>query len=154
MTLHARSERGSKQQPFSQYASNDSGENLSKRPRDLSGRKIAILATDGFEKSELMEPRKALEAAGAKTVVVSLKPGRIKSWDEKNWSDSIQVDETLDDANPAEFDGMVLPGGVMNPDTLRADPRVPKFVRAFVDSGKPVAAICHGPWNLIEAGAV
>ena len=157
MTLHAtRTDRASKADPFSTKISDEGDAHLEsrKRSRDLSGRKIAILATDGFEKSELMEPRKALETAGAKTIVVSLKAGRIKSWDEKNWSDSIQVDEDLDSANAAEFDGLVLPGGVMNPDSLRADPRVAPFVRAFVQSEKPIAAICHGPWNLIEAGAV
>ncbi len=120
----------------------------------LAGRKIAILATDGFERSELVEPRQALKEAGAETVLISLKPGEIKSWDEDNWGPAEKVDLALDKANPADFDGLLLPGGVQNPDTLRQERLAVEFVRAFFVAGKPVAAICHGPQLLIEASVV
>jgi protease I len=120
----------------------------------LKGKKIAILATDGFEQVELTEPRKALDAAGATTVVVSPKSGEIKGWKFKEWGDTVKVDKPLDDANPNEFDALVLPGGVINPDHLRMDPKAVNFVRQFVSTGKTVAAICHGPWTLLEAGAL
>jgi protease I len=120
----------------------------------LKGKKIAILATDGFEQVELTEPRKALDAAGATTVVVSPKAGEIKGWKLKEWGDTVKVDKPLDDANPNEFDALVLPGGVINPDHLRMDPKAVNFVRQFVSTGKTVAAICHGPWTLLEAGAL
>ena len=113
----------------------------------LKGKKIAILATDGFEQVELTEPRKALDAAGATTVVVSPKAGEIKGWKLKEWGDTVKVDKPLDDANPNEFDALVLPGGVINPDHLRMDPKAVNFVRQFVSTGKTVAAICHGPWQ-------
>jgi protease I len=121
---------------------------------NLNGKKIAILATDGFEQSELLEPRKALDEAGATTVVIAPKAGRIKGWNHTDWGESVKVDKTLADANPQEYDALVLPGGVMNPDHLRMDPSAVNFVRQFVSTGKTVAAICHGPWTLIEAGAV
>jgi protease I len=121
---------------------------------NLKGKKIAILATDGFEQSELMEPRKALDAAGATTVVIAPKSGEIRGWKSKDWGQSVKVDQTLENANPNEYDALVLPGGVMNPDHLRMDPAAVNFVRQFVATGKTVAAICHGPWTLIEAGAV
>jgi protease I len=121
---------------------------------NLKGKKIAILATDGFEQSELMEPRKALDAAGATTVVIAPKSGEIRGWQSKDWGQSVKVDQTLENANPNEYDALVLPGGVMNPDHLRMDPAAVNFVRQFVATGKTVAAICHGPWTLIEAGAV
>jgi protease I len=120
----------------------------------LSGKKIAILATDGFEQVELIEPRKALYDAGAKTIVISPKNGEIRGWNFKQWGEAVKVDQPLEDANPNEFDALVLPGGVMNPDHLRMDPKAVNFVRQFVSTGKPVAAICHGPWTLIETGAV
>ena len=120
----------------------------------LNGKKVAILATDGFEQSELMEPKKALEAAGAQTHVVSLKSGEIKGWDDKNWGDSVKVDVTIDAASAADYDALVLPGGVMNPDTLRTNEAAVGFVRDFFAAGKPVGAICHGPWTMIEAGVV
>ena len=120
----------------------------------LNGKKIAILATDGFEQSELLEPRKALDEAGATTVVIAPKAGKIKGWNHTDWGESVKVDKTLADANPQEYDALVLPGGVMNPDHLRMDPSAVNFVRQFVSTGKTVAAICHGPWTLIEAGAV
>jgi protease I len=120
----------------------------------LKGQRIAILATDGFEQSELMEPRKALNDAGATTEVVSLKSGKIKGWNHKDWGTEVDVDITLDSAKADDFDALLLPGGVMNPDRLRMEPKAVEFVRAFTKSGKPVAAICHGPWTLIEADAV
>lgn len=121
---------------------------------NLHGKKVAILATDGFEQAELMEPRKALEEAGAKTEVIAPKDGEIKGWNSKDWGESVKVDKTLDGAKPQDYDALVLPGGVMNPDRLRMDPTAVDFVRKFVETGKPVAAICHGPWTLIEAGVV
>ena len=120
----------------------------------LTGKHIAILATDGFEQSELLEPKKALEEAGASTTIVSLKPGKIRGWKESTWGDEIQVHQTVDSANCDDFDGILLPGGVMNPDKLRDNPQAVDFVRDFVDQGKVVAAICHGPWILINAEAV
>lgn len=116
--------------------------------------KIAILATDGFEQVELTEPRKALDEGGATTVVISLKRGEIKGWKFKEWGDTVKVDKVLDEANPTEYDALVLPGGVINPDHLRMDPKAVNFVRQFVSTGKTVAAICHGPWTLVEADAV
>ena len=121
---------------------------------NLKGKKIAILATDGFEQSELLEPRKALDEAGARTEVIAPKDGKIKGWNMKEWGESVKVDKTLEDANPNDYDALVLPGGVMNPDHLRTDPRAVNFVRQFVSTGKTVGAICHGPWTLVEAGAV
>jgi protease I len=120
----------------------------------LQGKKIAILATDGFEQSELLKTREALDAAGATTQVVSLKPGHIKAWNEKNWGDSVKVDLTLDAADADHFDGLLLPGGVMNPDKLRAESKAVDFARAFFRQRKPVAAICHGPQLLIDADVV
>jgi len=121
---------------------------------NLKGKKVAILAADGFEQVELTEPRKALQDAGADTKVVSPAEGRVKGWNHKDWGDEISVDVALKSAEPEDFDALLLPGGVMNPDHLRMDPDAVKFVRGFVDAGKPIAAICHGPWTLIEAGAV
>ena len=120
----------------------------------LNGKKIAILATDGFEQAELMEPRKALDHEGATTVVISPRGGEIKAWKSKEWGESVKVDKTLENANPNDYDALVLPGGVMNPDHLRMDPKAVNFVRQFVSTGKPVAAICHAPWTLVEADAV
>jgi protease I len=120
----------------------------------LKGKKIAILATDGFEQVELTEPRKALDDAGATTVIVSPKKGEIKGWELKDWGDTVTVDKVLDDANPNEYDALVLPGGVMNPDHLRMEPRAVNFVRQFASTGKTVAAICHGAWTLLEAGVL
>ena len=120
----------------------------------LRGKRIAILATDGFEQAELMEPRKALDDAGATTEVVSLKSGEIKGWKTKDWGDKVRVDKTLDQAKPQDYDALVLPGGVINPDRLRMEPRAVNWVKDFVATGRPVAAICHGPWTLVEAGVV
>ncbi|MBW8735078.1 MAG: type 1 glutamine amidotransferase [Asticcacaulis sp.] len=120
----------------------------------LSNLNVAILATDGFEDSELRKPREALDQAGAKTIVVSQRDGEIRGWAMKDWGDNVRVDATLAEADPADFDALLLPGGVINPDRLRIDPRAVAFVRAFVDANKPIAAICHGPWTLINAGGV
>jgi protease I len=122
--------------------------------QDLQGKKVAILATDGFEQSELLEPRKALDQAGATTKVVSPATGKIKGWNHTDWGQEVSVDLPLSSAKANDFDALLLPGGVMNPDHLRMNPEAVNFVKSFTDSGKPVAAICHGPWTLIEAGAV
>ncbi len=119
----------------------------------LKGMRIAILATDGFEQSELTEPRKALDAAGADTEVISPKAGKIRGWNHKEWGEDVAVDQALDQADPDAFDALVLPGGVMNPDSLRMQPRAVAFVKSFFDAGKPVGAICHGPWTIVESGA-
>jgi len=121
--------------------------------QNLSGIRVAILATDGFEQSELLEPRRALNEAGANTEIVSLKSGEIKGWNHKEWGQSVAVDKTVDSADAKNFDALLLPGGVMNPDNLRMNAKAVDFVRAFFAAKKPVAAICHGPWTLIEAGA-
>ena len=121
---------------------------------NLQGKKVAILVTDGFEQSELLEPRKALDQAGATTKVVSPAGNKAKGWKHKEWGDEVPVDVALDSAKAEEFDALLLPGGVMNPDQLRMNPKAVEFVKHFTDAGKPVAAICHGPWTLIEAGAV
>jgi protease I len=120
----------------------------------LSGKKIAFLATDGFEQAELLDPRKALDDAGATTVVIAPKEGEIKAWDMKDWGKSIKVDKTVANANPNDYDALVLPGGVINPDRLRMDPAAVNFVKKFVETGRTTAAICHGPWTLLEAGVV
>jgi protease I len=122
--------------------------------QELAGKRVAILATDGVEQVELTEPREALDDAGAKTQVVSPKPGSIKAWQHDRWGDEIEVDLALGNANAGSFDALLLPGGVMNPDKLRTDPKAVEFVRAFFAAGKPVAAICHGPWLLVEADVV
>lgn len=120
----------------------------------LNGKKIAILATDGFEHSELFEPMKALKEAGASVEIVSLKEGEIKSWKDKNWGESLKVDRAVADVDAEEFDALVLPGGVINPDKLRMDKDAVEFVRDMAVAGKPIAAICHGPWTLVEADVV
>jgi protease I len=119
----------------------------------LTGLRVAILATDGFEQSELTEPRTVLDAAGASTEVVSPKQGEVKGWNHKEWGQKVGVDQALSEADPKDYDALLLPGGVMNPDALRWQPQAVVFVKAFFDAGKPVAAICHGPWTVIEAGA-
>lgn len=120
----------------------------------LHGKRIAILATNGFEQSELLEPRKALDGAGATTEVISPADGKIKGWNHKDWGNEVPVDVSLKSAKAEDFHALLLPGGVMNPDQLRMQPEAVAFVKHFVDAGKPIAAICHGPWTLIEAGAV
>jgi protease I len=116
--------------------------------------RIAILATDGYERSELREPLEKLRAEGARVEVISPKGEQIRSWDKKDWGDSVAVDRTLDEASPEDYDALVLPGGQINPDVLRIDENAVDFVRRFAQSGKPLAAICHGPWLLIEADVV
>lgn len=121
----------------------------------LNDCKVAMLATDGFEQSELTEPKRLLEEAGAKvTVIAPDGKQQIKGWDKKDWGDEVKVDQSLDQADANSFDALVLPGGVMNPDNLRQVPKAIEFVKAFGDAGKTIAAICHGPWTLINAGLV
>lgn len=115
---------------------------------------IAILATDGFEESELKSPKEAMEREGFKVDIISLKPGKIKAWDHGNWSNEYQVDNTLDKVTAKDYDALVLPGGVINPDKLRTNEDALNFVKDFFDQSKPVAAICHGPWTLINADVV
>jgi protease I len=120
---------------------------------NLKGLKVAILVTDGFEQDELVKPRQALDEAGAETKVVSPKDDSAKGWKFTDWGESVKVDQRLNEAKAKEFDALLLPGGVMNPDKLRMDRQAVEFVKAFFDAGKPVAVICHGPWTIIEAGA-
>ena len=119
---------------------------------DLKGVKVAILVTDGFEQVELTEPRKALDAAGAETRIVSPKHEKVRGWKFTEWGDDLPVDLPIERAAPQDFDTLLLPGGVMNPDKLRMEPKAVEFVKAFFRDGKPVAAICHGPQTLIETG--
>jgi len=119
-----------------------------------NGKRVAILATDGFEESELREPREALLQAGAFVDLISLEAGAIKGWKDGDWGDTEQVDRAVADANADDYDALLLPGGVMNPDKLRMNADAVAFVRAFFDQHKPVAAICHGPWILAEADVV
>jgi protease I len=111
----------------------------------LQNKRVAILATEGFEYVELIKPKQALEEAGAKTQVISPKEGKIRGWDIDKWGDEVSVDVSLNAANPENYDALLLPGGVINPDKLRQEPKAVQFVRAFFEAGKPVAAICHGP---------
>lgn len=120
----------------------------------LKGFKVAMLATDGFEQSELSEPKKALEHAGAHVDIVSLKKGKIKGWQHSHWGDEFDVDVEVHAANPHHYQALVLPGGVMNPDRLRLSEDAIHFIQDFVKNNKPIAAICHGPWTLINAGGV
>jgi protease I len=122
--------------------------------KDLSGKRIAILATDGFEQSELLMPRKALLNAGAEVDIVSPKEGSIQGMNHDEKGERVEVDCLLDEADEENYDALMLPGGVANPDKLRTMEKAVSFVRAFVDSAKPIAAICHGPWTLVEADAV
>jgi protease I len=121
---------------------------------ELRNKRVAALVDNGFEQSELAEPKKALEAAGAKVDVVSPQDTKVKGWQHIKWGDEFSVDRKLEDVRADEYDALLLPGGVMNPDKLRANAKAVQFVKGFVDAGKPIAAICHGPWTLIEAGAV
>src|SRR3954454_5226265 len=120
----------------------------------LDGKKIAILATDGVEQVELVEPRKALEEAGAKTDLVSFEAGEIQGFDHLDHADKLKVDRTLSDVSADDYDGLLIPGGVANGDFLRADETAVKFAAAFAEAHKPIAAICHAPWVLVEAGIV
>jgi protease I len=120
---------------------------------DLSGLRVAILIDDGFEEVEMVRPRKALDEAGADTSIVSPQHQKVRAWDMTKWSTRYPVDIALDVALPGDFDALLLPGGVINPDRLRIQPEAVAFVKSFFDAGKPVGAICHGPWTIIEAGA-
>lgn len=120
----------------------------------LSGRKVAVLATDGFEQSELEKPVDALKAAGATVEIVALAPGHIQGMEHEEKGRKVDVDRVVADADAGDYDALVLPGGVSNPDKLRADAAAVAFVRAFSQAGKPIAAICHGPWTLINAEAI
>lgn len=120
----------------------------------LQDMKVAILVTDGFEQVELTEPRKALEQAGAEARVVSPAKGKVKGWNHTDWGSEIPVEEPLDQARADQYDALLLPGGVMNPDKLRRNEQALAFVKGFFDEQKPVAVICHGPWTLIDAGVV
>ena len=121
---------------------------------DISGKRIAILATNGFEQSELEVPLKKLREAGATVEIVSLEPGEIKGWEKKNWGRAVPVDRTLDEAKSSDYDALVLPGGQINPDLLRVEPKAVDFVKAFWNDKKVIGAICHAPWLLVEAGIV
>src|SRR5436190_11893286 len=112
----------------------------------LKGKRIAILVADGFEQEEMTEPRRALEEAGAKAEIVSPAPGRVKGWKHVEWGDTFPVDTPLEEAEAGRYDGLLLPGGVMNPDKLRREEKALQLVRSFFQAGKPVAAICHAPW--------
>lgn len=118
----------------------------------LKGKRVAVLVTDGFEQEELTAPKKALEEAGAVAHIVAPSRGTVRAWKSTDWGDTFPVDVPLAEARPDAYDALVLPGGVMNPDRLRRNPKVLEFVRAFFASGKPTGAICHGPWTLIDAG--
>jgi len=122
--------------------------------RELSGKRVAILVADGFEQVELTEPKAALEKAGAATAIVSPNKDEVRGWQHTKWSDTFPVDVQLDDAKAQDFDALLLPGGVINPDKLRIVPEAIEFIRGFLQDRKPVAAICHGPWTLIDAEAV
>lgn len=118
----------------------------------LTNRKIAILATDGYEQSELEKPRDALLSEGAEVHIISLEAGKIRGWDEDNWGRSVNVDRTLDEADADDYDALVLPGGQINPDILRTDAKAVGFIKAMNAADKPIGAICHAPWLLVEAG--
>ncbi|MCB8932927.1 MAG: type 1 glutamine amidotransferase [Fimbriimonadaceae bacterium] len=122
--------------------------------KKIEGKKIAILATNGFEESELFDTKKRLEDAGATTTIVSLETGDIKSWKGDGWGKQAHVDKTVDQCRAEDFDALMIPGGVANPDRLRMSDKAVRFVKGFVESGRPIGAICHGPWMLAEADAL
>jgi len=124
--------------------------------KQLNGKRVAILVTNGFEQEELTGPKEALEAAGAETEIVSPAEKKVRGWEgeDQDWGSKFNVDVPLAEANARNYDALLLPGGVMNPDKLRIEPQAIEFIRQFVNSGKPIGAICHGPWTLIDAGAV
>jgi len=123
-------------------------------PTTLQGKRVALLATDGVEEVEYTQPREAVERAGGRPELISIEPGQIQAFQHLDKSGTYPVDRTVSDANPDEYDALVLPGGVANPDALRTHPDVVQFVKSFFDAHKPVAAICHAPWTLIEAGVL
>ena len=120
----------------------------------LSGKRVAILVAEGFEQVEMTGPRKALTEAGAKTEIVSPAKGEVQGWNHFDKAERFKVDVPVESANAGDYDALLLPGGVANPDQLRGNPKAVQFVKQFVESGKPIGVICHGPWTLIEAGAV
>lgn len=120
--------------------------------RDVKGKKVAILTENGFEEVELTSPMNALEAAGVEVHVISPQKDKVKAWNSENWGIEVPVDKLLDEANPEDYDMLLLPGGVMNPDTLRTNKKAVAFAQHFLEQGKPLAAICHGPQTLIETG--
>jgi len=122
--------------------------------QNLNGKRIAILVEDGFEQIELTSPKQALDEAGAKTHIISPKRDKVKGWEFTNWGQEFPVDVVMEQANVNDYDALLLPGGVMNPDKLRMNERAVRFVRSFFEQGKPVASICHGPWMLVEADVV
>ena len=121
---------------------------------ELNGLRVAALVARGFEQVELLEPKQALEAGGAKVDIVSPEQGRVRGWNRTDWGTDVPVDEPIDQAQPDDYDALLLPGGVMSPDKLRMNQKAVAFVRAMFEAGKPVAAICHAPWTLIDAGVV
>lgn len=121
---------------------------------ELRNKRVAVLVDNGFEQSELTEPKKALEEAGAKAEIISPQASKVSGWQHGNWGDEFPVHTQLDAAKPEDYDALLLPGGVMNPDKLRINAAAIHFIKHFVDSGKPIAAICHGPWPLIDSGGV
>ncbi|WP_011580823.1 MULTISPECIES: type 1 glutamine amidotransferase domain-containing protein [Chelativorans] len=120
--------------------------------QDISGKRVAILATHGFEQSELEVPLNKLRQAGAEVHVISLEPGEIKGWDEKDWGRPVKVDKTLDEARPEDYDALVLPGGQINPDLLRVEKAALDFIKSFWNDSKVIGAVCHAPWLLVETG--
>jgi protease I len=120
--------------------------------KSLKGKRVAVLVTDGFEESEFIKPVEALKEVEAEVVVISPKSGIVKSWTKGNWGKDFPVDRSIEQADSRDYDALVLPGGVMTPDKLRMNEEVVNFVTGFFDDGKPIAAICHGPWTLIETG--
>jgi protease I len=122
--------------------------------QELNGKKVAILIADGFEQVEMTEPRAALQQAGAQIHIVSIQDGQVEGWNHFDKADTFDVDRTVEQASADDYDALLLPGGVANPDQLRMNPQAVQFVRAFFEAGKPVAAICHAPWMLIEADVV
>jgi protease I len=127
-------------------------ENRQMATQSLDALAVAVLVDDGFEQSELLKPREALDAAGATTRVVSPKDDRVRGWNHAEWGEQVKVDVPLEQARADDYGALLLPGGVMNPDKLRMNPKAVAFVKAFFDAGKPVAAICHGPWTVLESG--
>jgi protease I len=119
----------------------------------VKGLKVAILIADGFEEVEMVEPKKTLDQAGARTNIISPNLDQVRSWRHTDWGKNFPVDQRLNHARPDDFDALLLPGGVSNPDRLRMEPKAVAFVKSFFDAGKPVAAICHGPWIIVETGA-
>jgi len=120
----------------------------------LKGKRVAVLVAKGFEQVELVDPRKALEAAGAIVDVVSPESSKVRGWNHTEWGDDVTVDRRLDQTRADDYDALLLPGGVMNPDQLRMNPKAVQLVKQFFDEGKPIAVICHGPWTLVEADVV